>query len=601
MHRAPADMQHARVAAAICGDVAARLEVARDMLRNAETATSGLQILRHCTALGDAATAYRCGRCAARSACVGLQTAHEFYDAAIGKGHLRAAYRRAQPIICNIKHYDDSDVLFAEKLLKQAHEGGVTKATVLLAQLYDKGGPGIAADAGAAMDLFLVAAVQGHADSALRVGTALLKGRGIANDVVRGFQFIKSAAENHNAEALYRMSKCLASGVGCSWDMEAAYTALGRACNLQFPKAMVRMANQLLADMHPTSNGDPRWSILGLEPCDCFHDQIRSSANEYDMRALRDSDFSVEEGDEPYVRKTRETNAIRLLRCAVDERGYKPAASRLGQVLKRYRMSENDLLDAYLFSDGAFERGEHYLAAYTLGAMYLKGLYLSQCVETAVRMFKLSADAGNCDARFRLGIIFLDGFESVQPDHDAAVIYLKGALECTGTKLERARLALARILSNTGSKLCDLPAALSLLRDAERGGSAEACMRLGRAYAIGELGLPVSLPGAERMFRLAENRGHAAARDELRQITALRSAAKRTADAAQHAEAPAKRVVAVVACPVCREAAPTLSFDCGHALCASCDAALVRRVCPCCRAELRYKRRLHLGFVDADV
>lgn len=117
----------------------------------------------------------------------------------------------------------------AVRLMTQAADGGFVTAMVGLAQLYEAGRPGVAADPARAQRWYLSAAEAGSVDAQVAVGTAHYLGRGAVQDAKQAARWYRVAAQAGDVGAQYLIAAMYEHGDGVERDLREARYWYGAA------------------------------------------------------------------------------------------------------------------------------------------------------------------------------------------------------------------------------------------------------------------------------------------------------------------------------------------------------------------------------------
>ena len=175
------------------------------------------------------------------------------------------------------------------------------------------------------------------------------------------------------------------------------------------------------------------------------------------------------------------------------------AASRTGNVLANLMLArlyqqqaeglEGDERDVAL--ESALDQYLHAIAVgsdeamFSLGSLYLDGMFGEENVSSGIALLKQAAEAGNANALLWLGHLHADGLH-VDKDLDVAASYFKRAAQ-RGSDLDDARGTLQYVrflLANSASRSFD-DEALGWLETAAKEDNSEAMLLLGNLYARG--------------------------------------------------------------------------------------------------------------------
>ena len=107
-------------------------------------------------------------------------------------------------------------------------------------------GEGVKMDKAKAIEYWMKAARNGHAEAQYSIASCFDLGVGIANDKARAFYWYKKAADQGNADAQCQLAKCYFDGLGVTPDFEKGMHWLGKA---------IATKKQELSDKH---EGDER-------------------------------------------------------------------------------------------------------------------------------------------------------------------------------------------------------------------------------------------------------------------------------------------------------------------------------------------------------
>jgi len=115
------------------------------------------------------------------------------------------------------------DINKAAELWEKAANKGLARAQFHLANLYERGGDGLQPDPQKALNWYIMAAWQGHAEAQLILAQKYTAGDGVPQDYPTAYKWCRRAAENDNPEAQCMLSAIYSEGMGVESDYVQAY------------------------------------------------------------------------------------------------------------------------------------------------------------------------------------------------------------------------------------------------------------------------------------------------------------------------------------------------------------------------------------------
>jgi hypothetical protein len=122
-------------------------------------------------------------------------------------------------------------------LTKAANKDNV-EAMLLLADIYDEGGPGIKADPVRAVTWYKKAAEKGSADAAYELGEMYEFGNGVEKSMPEAVRWYREAANDGDGDAMIALGFCYMEGDGVPADKKMGYEWFIKATEAGLPEAM---------------------------------------------------------------------------------------------------------------------------------------------------------------------------------------------------------------------------------------------------------------------------------------------------------------------------------------------------------------------------
>lgn len=352
----------------------------------------------------------------------------------------------------------------AEKNFKKnqaAAQRGDVNAQRRLAGLY-LNGEGVKPSTDAALDLYTKAAAAGDAQSAYELAELYIAGKKVPQDFAAAVTYLKAAAGNGGAQAQYELGRFYKEG---------------------------------LAELKPNPAQAAFWWM-----------QAEGAGSAEAASALQDVQL---ETPDVYTRvKELFTAYQRALRGETEDQLFLAQAYRKGDLL------EPDLETAVYWYDKA-QTGKLPQAWYELGELYETGEGVTQDKAKALELYTQAADAGYVPAEYQLGKeAYMQAAASDKPDFSVAFGWLKRAADAGNAD---AQYMLGILYMQGRGTEQSVPQAISSFRRAAEQGHADAQYVLGQSYYKG-LGVTANRTAAKKWLQLSADNGNASAKQFLEQI-----------------------------------------------------------------------------------
>ena len=251
-----------------------------------------------------------------------------------------------------------------------------------------------------AIDFYLQAANQGHADAQYKLGYIYNKGVGVPNNYDLAFKYYLQAADQGHAKAQYHIGLMYLKGKGVQCDKQLAKEWINKAKEQGLPEALTVRFEQ---------NG---------ETTDSKAMKLRSLAD----TCYKENDFAT----------------AFLYYSQAAALGDIDAQFELGMMYKHGKGTTSDYKEAALWYFEAAKRG-HAGAQNNLGVLYEEGKGVKQSYKDAIRWYLQAAKHGNSYALFNLGELYNEGKGVPQDKNKAEEFYVKAANKGIGQARERLK------------------------------------------------------------------------------------------------------------------------------------------------------------------
>ncbi|KAL3902082.1 MAG: hypothetical protein SGCHY_000116 [Lobulomycetales sp.] len=328
------------------------------------------------------------------------------------KFYLAVAYHHGYGVAENPK--------YATKLYLEAAESGNSQAQNVMGEFFEFG-RGVAQDYTAAAQFYQRAATKGNSDAQCNLASLYQRGLGVKHDLARAFQIFKKAADNGNGDAMYNIGLCYHSGVGAP---------LNRTVGVEWFQLSAEQGN------HLGQFALGKCYYWGIGICSDFEDAVawfKKSADKGNTDSMYYLGLCYQKGRG--VPQNFENAMVYFRRSAGSELGHADSELAIGKLLlSTFGNSDPDVEQASTWLEMSANKGNAE-AQYHLGLLYYNGSGESIPVDTekAAAYFESSANLGQADAQFMLGQCYEKGQAKAKSLALAKQWYLeaaaKGSLE----------------------------------------------------------------------------------------------------------------------------------------------------------------------------
>lgn len=375
------------------------------------------------------------------------------------------------------------------------------KAKIELAKCYKTGFGTGKKDEEAAFELFEEAAATNDTEAQYQLGLCYGNGAGIEQNLEYAFDHYEIAALQHHPRALNNIGICLRDGRGVEKDVERAFASFQEAASLGNDNARFNLAR-----CYENGTGTEKSEFAANEE----YKKLSGGKPPY-IPAVFELGRHYEEGT-GLLQNPRK--AFQLYRIAA-EAGNPKAQIKLAACYLRGTSSikQNFSKAVEWFTKVASE--DYPEAWFELGKCYENGLGVTRDYTQALECYNKAILHQNAEAKYRLGLMLLEGRAGIAKDEKAALKLLEDA--ASNDKHIDSLLVVADHYakddpSGLGKTHSDLyyKKAIALLEESAKKGDAEALYKLGTLYKRGN-GVLQDAENAEKAatyFKLAAEKWH---------------------------------------------------------------------------------------------
>ena len=291
------------------------------------------------------------------------------------------------------------DPMRAEDLLGRAVEAGSMGAAVALAELYETG-IGDQPDLARALPLYRRAGEAGTLSAMRRLAELLGDPGSPVSDQAEAAVWLQRAADRQDSWAMFRLAQAYGRGSGVGRDPVASQQWVERYAAAE-PGNEARIARAY-------EEGEFGWDNAGQAIA-----WYQRAAQDGDARAMRALAEAYEDGEGVSQDTERAADWLRRAAAAGDAAAMRSLAGDLAD-----SGSSEDLAQAIALWRASAQRGDVRAMRDLAGALSASLASESDLAES-VRWYEQAAAAGDGDAQYRLGMMYLQGF-GVEVDSDRA-------------------------------------------------------------------------------------------------------------------------------------------------------------------------------------
>lgn len=398
-------------------------------------------------------------------------------------GSSLAQYRYGRILVEGLGGSQDIDaaVMWLQKAVDQNHTGAATLlARVYLSDLDSDVPIKTKPDPARAADLLKMASALGFSDAQLQLALLYKAGKGVESDDKAAFRWLLASAQQGNAKAQFALAQAYSRGAGTPQDNAQTLRWLNRAASNGIIPAMISLGRTYEAG-RGVDKSIPQAMVFYRQAADAG---MPLAQYKLGTRLLY--------GGEGVAQDTVE--GLRLLQSAA-KAGSPNAMATLGQAYSLGKaVPQDDAQAARWYARAA--QYEHGGAKVAFGAMQETGRGVELDFEAALVLYQraLEIPDGNT-AAIRLGQLASNGALDGRFAPQRMTPWVLAAMQADAPKaegwlLDQANAGLRAAQSGLASLYLEIPdkatQGADMLQRAAQGGDAEAQLRLGKMYMIGD-------------------------------------------------------------------------------------------------------------------
>jgi TPR repeat protein len=351
-------------------------------------------------------------------------------------------------------------------LVREVADSGDVHALVTLGELYSSGDAG-PIDGAAAVRAYERAATLGSPEAPARLGDLYFAGKVVAPDMAGAVGYYRQAADAGSRTGKIRFGELLARGLGIAQDVDR-----GRALVREVADSGDVYALVTLGDLYSSGTAGP------------IDGGMASQAYEK-AASLGSTDALIQLGDLYYEGRavaSNPTTAMDFYRRAADAES-QVGKARLGELLVRGGLGVSQDIPGGLAMVREVAQAGNAVALVSLGDIYARGYAGRIDPVAAIRAYEVAARLGDTRALMRLGDLYSYGI--VMPTNPKKAIDYYDRAARAGNAYGRFAIGTGYVESRLGGRRS--PAAgITILRQAQKLGVADAAVALGDAYLYGQ-------------------------------------------------------------------------------------------------------------------